>query len=137
KTLSPLSAAQMNHRGELLLLRQADLGRVSNRQNAEHALVQVRGGHFDGMSRDNPRIEVIEPTGLQIVPWAFAHNRMTPDAIFPRLSECTVGYLKQAHRARGRTINLKWAPRPLPAPISVGKRIAIALGLRQSGETFS
>ena len=70
------------------------------------------------------------------MPGTVGEHPMFPDAILPRLGERAVGDLKHAERARGRTIDLKKAPRPLPAPFGSGDRIAVALDLSQRGEKF-
>ena len=136
ESLASLQSAQMNHRRQFLLLRQARLGRATCSQSIDDALVEVRGGHFGRMARQNSSIETIEPAGTQIVPRTLGHNRMTPDAILPGLGKRSIGDLKHAERARGRTINFKRAPRPLPAPVGAGDGIAVALHLGQRGEQF-
>ena len=134
--LSSLQSAQVNHGRQILLLRQADLRRATTSQSIDHALVEVRAGHFDRMARQRSSIEAIEPAGTQIMPRTFGHNRMIPDAILPGLRESSVGDLKHAERARGRTIDFKRVPRPLPAPVGAGDGIAVALDLSQRGEKF-
>src|SRR5687767_14261831 len=134
--LSPLRSAQMNHRSQFLLLRQANLGRATSSQNIDHALVQIRSGHFGRMARQIARIEAIEPAGSQIGPRTGRQNRVIPDAILPGLGERSVGDLKHANRARRRTIDFKRAPRPLPAPVRARDGISVALDLSQRGEKF-
>jgi len=68
------------------------------------------------------------------MPGTVGEDPMFPDAILPRLGERAVGDLKHAERARGRAIDFKKTPRPLPAPIGSGDRIAVALDLSQRGE---
>ena len=97
--LASLQSAQMNHRRQFLLLRQADLGRSTCSQSIDDALVEVGGGHFGCMARQSSSIEAIEPAGTQIVPRTFGHNRMISDAILSGLGKRSVGNLKHAERA--------------------------------------
>jgi len=108
--LSSLGSAQVNHSSEFLLLRRAGLCCAASSQSIDHALVQVRRGHFGRMARQSSGIEAIEPAGTRIVPRTFSPDGVIPNAIFPRLCERTVGDLKHADRARGRTVDFKQAP---------------------------
>ncbi len=64
--LASLRTAQVNHRSQFLLLRQANLGRAARSQNIDHALVQVCGGHFGRMTRQSASVKTIEPAGMPI-----------------------------------------------------------------------
>ena len=97
--LASFQSTQVNHGSQFLLLRQTGLGRATSSHSIDHALVQIRGGHFDRMTRENSRIEAIEPAGTQIGPRTFGRNRVIPDAILPGLGERSVGDLKHADRA--------------------------------------
>ena len=109
-SLSSFQAAQVNYGSQFLLLRPADFDRATSSQNIDHALVQIRGGHFDRMTRQRSSIEGIEPAGTEIVPRTLGHNGMITDAILARLSESSIGELKHAERARRRTIDFERVP---------------------------
>ena len=55
--LASLRTAQVNHRGEFLLLCQTDFHVGPRSQNIDHALVQIRGGQLDRMARQGPGIK--------------------------------------------------------------------------------
>src|SRR5574341_940026 len=134
ETLASLRAAQVNYRSEFLHLRQANLNLATRSQSIDHALVQVCGGHFDRMARQNSNIQTVEPTGTRIMPRAFTGDHVIPDAILTRGGECSVSDLKHAQRARCRPVNFKKTPRPLPAPVGTRHRISVALNLSQRSE---
>ena len=110
EALSSLRTAQVNDGSELLFLRQARLRRARRGQSTDHPLVKIRGGQFGRMARQRSRVEIIKPTGTEIVPRAIAHDLMIPDAILARHSERPVGDLKHAERAGGRTIDFQRIP---------------------------
>ena len=98
KSLSSFQAAQVNHGSQFLLLRPADFDRVTSSQNIDHALVQIRGGHFDRMTRQRSSVEGAEPAGAEIVPRTVGHNGVITDAILAGLDESSVRELKHAER---------------------------------------
>jgi len=107
EALASLQSAQVNHGCQILLLRQVGLRFATSGQSFDHAPVQIRGGHLDRMARQCSSIGGIEPAGMRIVPRTFGENRMIADAILSRHSESSIGDLKHAERARGRTIDFK------------------------------
>jgi hypothetical protein len=88
--LASLQSAQMNHRRQFLLLRQADLGRATSSQSIDHLPVEVRRGHFGRMARQSSSIEAIEPAGLGRItdlrsrPYDFGCNTSWPRQTFRR-----------------------------------------------------
>ena len=89
----------MNHSGKLLLLHDARLGLAPGREDIDHALVEIGSGQFDGVARQNSKIETIEPAGAWIVPRPVGRNVVVPNAISARCGKGPVGGLKHSQRA--------------------------------------
>src|SRR4029453_8370751 len=121
--------AEMDQGGQVLLLLEGHRGEPLAGQHARHLAIQQRRGELHGVARYHPRIELIEPARVDIVPGAGLDPHVTVDAEPPRLREGRVRELEHADRARRRLIEREWIPGELPAPVRPRYRIAGALDL--------
>lgn len=96
-------AAEMDDRGQVLLLLER---RRSLSDRFRYVTVEVRGGQLDGMARDDPGVEAVEPTGVEVVPWSVFNDHMVMDAVALSFLKRAVGDLEHAHCRRCRLVPL-------------------------------
>ena len=94
----------MDDRGQVLLLLECCR---SIRDQFYHVLVQERRGHLDRVAWNDSGVEIVEPTGVEVVPRAVFDDYMAMDTVtFPFLKR-TVGDLEHADCRRGRLVPIK------------------------------
>lgn len=125
-------AAEMDDRSQVLLLLER------HRSLCDYSgdiTVEQRCGQLDGVAWQDPRVEAVEPTGVEVVPWPVFNDHMVVDTVaFPFLKRA-VGDLEHADRRRGRLVPFQRIRRDdAPSPIGPCHRIAGAFGLGQCGK---
>jgi hypothetical protein len=126
--------AEVDERGEILLLPERGRPDAPALQRARDAAIEVRGGQLDGVAREDADVEAVEPARADVVPGAGLDDPMVVDAIAPGLLKGPVGDLKHPDRARCRLVERQGIPRELPAPVRARQGVARALDLGQRGE---
>lgn len=99
------SAAKMDDRGQILLLLER-CRPLSDR--FRYVTVEERGGQLDRMARNDPGVEAVEPTGVEVVPRPVFDDDMVMDTIALSFLKRAVGDLKHADCRRGRLVPLEW-----------------------------
>src|SRR5262245_20579836 len=84
-------AAQVNDRGEILLLLEGRGRDLVARQRIRDAAVEERRSHFDGVARHDTGVEGVEPARSEVVPRAVFDHGVVVDAVAPGLPESAVG----------------------------------------------
>ena len=72
-------AAQMNQRGELMLLSQRCRLDAIAREDANDVPIQIRRSELDSMRRHGARIEGVEPARFPVIPRAIVDDHMIVD----------------------------------------------------------
>src|SRR5262245_3603571 len=99
-------AAEVNDRGQVLLLLERRHYRAMPRHRAGDAPVEQRRRHLDGVARHDPRVEPVEPARAPLVPRAFLDYLVIVNAVAPRLAEGRGRDLVHSDRPRCRLIPL-------------------------------
>ena len=128
------SAAQVNHRGQVLLLLQAGAGDAVALDDAGDPAIEERRGHLGGMARHHAQVQAVEPARAPVVPRPVGDHGVVADAVALRLEVSRVGDLVHADRARRGPVELERLGRRAPAPLRRRHRVARAFGLRERGE---
>ena len=127
-------STEVNHGGQILLPLERDLADPLRSQRLGDLAIEQRRSQLDGMARQDPGVETVEPARFPIVPRAVLDHHVVVNAIALRLAEGPVGNLVHANRARGRLEQLQGIPRQLPAPVGPCHGIPPALDLRQRSQ---
>lgn len=95
--------AEVDDRSQVLFLLEC---RRSLSDRLCYVEIEVRGGQLDRVAWDDPGIETVEPTGVEIVPRSVFRDHMIVNTVtFPFLKR-TVGNLEHADCRRGRLVPL-------------------------------
>lgn len=97
-------AAEMDDCGQVLLLLER---RRSVSDYFGHLTVEERGGQFDRVAGYDSGVEIVEPTGIEVVPRSDFDDDMVVDTVALRFLKRTVGNLKHADGRRGRLVPLE------------------------------
>src|SRR5574337_1435686 len=92
-TASP-GTAEMDDRCQVLLLLER---RRSFPDRFRYVTVEIRGGQLDRVARDDPAVEAVEPTGVEIVPRPVFDDHMVLYTITLPFLKRAVGDLQHAH----------------------------------------
>src|SRR3990167_3999903 len=101
---------EVNQGREILLLPERDPAAQPGADRLGDGAIERGRGHFDGMARQDARVEAVEPTGIQVVPGAVLDHHMVVDTITRRLAKGPVRDLIHPNRARRRLVPLEWIP---------------------------
>src|SRR5262245_62306620 len=107
-------AAQVDHRGEILLLLERGVGNPLATERARNAAVQERGRQLDRVTGYDARVETVEPARSHVMPGAHLDHHVVVDAVALGLLERRVGDLVHADRARRRPVHRTRVPGWIP-----------------------
>ena len=126
--------AEMDDCGQVLLLLER---RRSLSDRLRDLTVEERRGELDGVAWDDPGVEAVEPTGVEVVPRPVFDDHMVVDTVALPFLKRAVGDLEHADCRRGRLVPFQRIRRDdAPPPVGPCHRITGAFGLSQGGKQF-
>ncbi|ULA61859.1 MAG: hypothetical protein LZF60_380071 [Nitrospira sp.] len=102
--------AKVDQSGEVLFLLSGDSGISPGADCRGDLTVEQRGSQFDGMARNNARVETVEPAGMNLVPRAVLDHHMVVDAVAFCLSKCAIGQLEHPDCAGSWPVPVEGVP---------------------------
>ena len=96
--------AEMDDGGQVLLLLER---RRSLSDQFRYVTIEERGGQLDCVARDDPGIEAVEPTGVEVVPRSVFDDHMVVDTVALPFLKCAIGDLEHTDCSRSRLIPLE------------------------------